>query len=348
MSCKLSRPVSLPYAIGKPQDFLPPPKQDRPAVDAAAAVRVVQQNLRLQGPMRAKELFGGLSGTTKLYDVDAGTKRYVVRFAKPPSLLSSQEIACMKIASEGGYGPRLYAARPDRKYVIMDYVASQPVTSEDRMSGRYYRAIGTALAKMHNGPAMPPRKRFFEQVESEVHLIKGRTAFKGIVDRLEGLLPEIRKKMNPEWSLAACHNDLHTLNMIYTGSSVSIIDFADAGQDEPYYDLATVLQFNCSSPQEEKELLNGYFGRPMTAEESARLNLMKLVVRVRYTACSLEKLPNKAFPEAMERGVFKALTLEDCSTATPQALKKQDLSWVEDHLRVVQMPWIRFVGTSNA
>ena len=353
MSCKILRPIALsqPTAVREPQDFFAPlsPKPDLSAADSSAAVRVVQQDLGLLEPMKVRELLGGMSGTTKLYAVNPvsdRTKEYVVRFAKPPLLLSDQEVACIRIASENGYGPRLRAVHPGRKYIVMDYVASRPVAPEDRASGQYYRAIGEALARMHNGPPMPDRNRFFERITADVHLVDGRTALKGIVNRLVESLSVIQKASDPQWKKVSCHNDLHSLNMIYTGSSISIIDYADAGQDEPFYDLATVLQFNCSSPREEKELLTGYFGQPktMTAEESARLSLMKLAVRVRYTACTLEKLPNKAFSEALERGVLKALTLEDCSSATPQVLKKQDLSWVEEYLRIVQLPWIRFVG----
>lgn len=52
--------------------------------------------------------------------------------------------------------------------------------------------------------------------------------------------------------------------------------------DDPYADLANIAIFNCKTEEEEKLLLQLYFGHAPSAKEMARLSLMKLPAKIFY------------------------------------------------------------------
>lgn len=251
-------------------------------IDCETAACVAQRALAIQEPMTAKELHDGLSGA-KLFLVTAKSKTYVMRFS-PSAHLDPCEIACLQIASDNGYGPHLYAIDPDQRYVIMEYVDPHPISNEDRASKQYYRALGEVVSKMHHGPNFPEHESIVTQIEHDIDQLKKYTSLTNLVTRMKKMLPVIQKAVASVSTKAPCHNDLNPTNTLYTGSSFKIIDYEAAGQDDPYYDVATVIQFNCLDPESEEELLDAYLGRPMTTKEKARLYLMKQTVRIGYTA----------------------------------------------------------------
>jgi aminoglycoside phosphotransferase (APT) family kinase protein len=294
---------------------------------------VVQQSLGLQEKVMAEELHGGLSGTkvylVKAFRVSDGAQQYVVRFLTRPYTREPSEIACLRIASNAGYGPHLYAVAPDWKWTVMEYVQPQPVTKEDRASGRYYQQLGAVISKMHHGPSFPDRRTVLEDTALDIRRIKKRSALNLFSARLEQILPAIQEAVSPVAQKAPCHDDLNPGNMIWTGSTFKIIDFAAACQDDPYFDLATIIQFNCFSAETENRVLTAYFLGSMTREEQAHLYLMKQAVRVAWTVRFLISVPDAALEGVVTSDTIEAilnkiedgeLTIEDPKVRTELAL----------------------------
>jgi hypothetical protein len=252
-------------------------------IDCEEAARITQAALSIQELMSARELHGGFSDA-KVFLVTAKSEAYVMRFS-PSSHLDPRELACLKIASDSGYGPHLYAIAPDQRYVIMGYVIPHTITREDRSSKQYYQALGQVVSKMHHGPNFPEHEGIFTQIKHDLVKLKECFHLKNLTTRMETMLPVIQRGLASVSSEAPCHNDLNPNNTIFTGSSFKIIDYGTAGQDDPYFDVATVIQFNClNSTKREEELMNAYLGRSMTSKERARLYLMKQAVRICYAA----------------------------------------------------------------
>ena len=98
------------------------------SIDEKYAVAVVKDKLSISAPLTAQELKGGLSGA-KLFTVTSPSQKYVVRFlSHKTSEKRKNEMYALKIASENGYGPRVYFIDNDQGIVIMEYLASQPIT----------------------------------------------------------------------------------------------------------------------------------------------------------------------------------------------------------------------------
>ncbi len=242
------------------------------------AANVVQNALKIDEPIITDEILSGHSGN-QLFLATAGNNKYVIRFFKYPSR-AGQEIDCQRIASEFGYGPHVFAADPDQSYIVMEYLPQYAVDQNQFSSSQRYQALGEALFKMHHGPKFPEKgDSIFEDIHSRIRKLKKRTSFELIATRLEEMIFDIQKNLSffPN-NKASCHNDLHPGNLIFSGSSFKIIDFGDATQDDPYFDLATVIVFNCFQPEQEEAVLMSYFKRPIKPEEKAKLELMKQAV----------------------------------------------------------------------
>jgi hypothetical protein len=210
-------------------------QQDSFADEEKAAGLIVEHALGIQGPVTVKKLHGGLSGI-KLHIVTAGGNAYVVRSLAPPAQLERQEIACLQIASASGYGPHLYAVDPDRRYVIMQYIAPHVVSDEDKSSGLFFRALGEAMSKMHHGPNFPEQPSIFNEITSALHRLECLPVPKDMIHRMEVIFSAIKEPLSRHSTKAPCHNDLNPNNIIFTGREITIIDYEGSGQDAGSFD----------------------------------------------------------------------------------------------------------------
>jgi thiamine kinase-like enzyme len=265
------------------------------------AIRVVEQALDLQGKGVAQELHGGFSGAkifrVKIFVVSDGTEQYAVRFLPRPLKHEPDEITCLRIASEVGYGPHLYAVAPDWRWTVMEYVQSQPVSTEDRSSGRYYQQLGSVLSKMHHGPSFPDRKPILDEFALNISRFKKRPSLRSMGLQLQEILPVIQNAVDSVVEKAPCHDDLNPGNVLWTGSTIKIIDYGDAREDDPYFDIASLIEFKCFGKEDEDALLSAYFGGPMTKEEQAHLYLMKQAMRLVYTVRLLRTVSDEVIEE---------------------------------------------------
>jgi len=87
------------------------------------------------------------------------------------------------------------------------------------------------------------------------------------------------------------HRDLNPNNIIMSGGTLLAIDFENAAQDDPYFDLATVGIFNLFTTQQEELFFNAYFGRAATPQEYAKYQDMKIAAYLFYGLSLIEKTP---------------------------------------------------------
>lgn len=174
--------------------------------------------------------------------------------------------------------------------------------------------LSSLLKKIHNGPA-------FCDNGSIITLIKHR--FKKTKNFPKGIDLNILKLRIGELENAkplfttATHRDLNPNNIMMEHGELKTIDFENSGQDDPFFDVATVCIFNFSNPKYENEFLRHYFGRPVTGLERSHLNKMK---RVAYLFYGLEIL-SKISPQSINQKVISM----DFNEAF-KALKKGNLS----------------------
>lgn len=233
-------------------------------------------SLHITEPYTIETLSGGLSGS-EIMKVSTPDRKYVIRFWNMKLVdYFPQDLACQLVASDAGYGPKVYFSDAAEGITVMEYHAPETLPEiQTRLE-----ALGNLLQKIHTGPSVPQgidRSIYLDSLLEELQKsdFADLQAIKTIKDtvfactRLHALyLP--------------CHRDLHHGNLIYTQGRYIAIDYTWGAMDDPYTDLANIAIFNCNKIDEETLLLQLYLGRPPNLKEVARLSLMKLPVKMFY------------------------------------------------------------------
>jgi aminoglycoside phosphotransferase (APT) family kinase protein len=261
-------------------------------IDETYAANLVKTSLGVEGDVTAQVLRGGLS-SAQVFLVATKVKKYVVRFVHKSQEKAERELCCLQIASDNGYGPHVYFADPKQAVVIMEYLSGQEITLQDRQSEDFYKALGRLLHKMHQGHGCQENKDWFATIRANVEKIKA-TGAQGIpLDAVESLVAAIKKSVLPYQTVTLCHNDLNPGNLIFLGNELKAIDYETCGQNDPYFDVATVAMFYCYNPAHEKVLLATYLDRQPSVQEQARLYMMRQIAWLNYALLFLRMIPEK-------------------------------------------------------
>jgi thiamine kinase-like enzyme len=109
-------------------------------------------------------------------------------------------------------------------------------------------------------------------------------------NKISNLLDQI--SVLESYPKSATHRDLNPNNIFFTDNDVKFIDFENAGQDDLFFDIASVITFYQYSKDAEKKFLKLYFGRELLKDEQAHLKLMKKTVSLFYGLTLMSKLPH--------------------------------------------------------
>jgi hypothetical protein len=256
------------------------------------AVELLQRELGIEGPFKVERLVGGFTGS-EVIKVDVLDQSYVVRFWNMQwADYFPQDLACQLIASEAGYGPKVYFSDAVKGITIMKYHFPEPLPSTKIK----LQALVDLLKKIHAGPAVPKGMDRSEYLNLLLEDAKETRLFD--LEALKTIKDTVFAVTRPYAHCVTCHRDLHHGNLIYTEGRFYAIDYNWGAMDDPYSDLANIAIFNCESLEEDELLLKLYLRHDPSPEERARLALMKLPIKIFYGLEFLEK----AFANTKEHG----------------------------------------------
>lgn len=250
-------------------------------------------------------LKGGLSAAT-VDKVSDGKTFYVLRQLNDRRLDDRmRELKAQQVASDAGYGPKLIAYDLDKGTVLMEYL--KPSTTA-MLVDQLPEKVAALLHQIHDGPAYCEGKSILDQLAQryEVALV-----FPSDIDRTRvGTEIASLLKMRTDQKKPT-HRDLNPNNFIWQSDSFKVIDFENAAQDDPFFDLATVLLFQLHDDQSRKAFLGAYFHRDLTEAESQHLQSMRKVVCLFYglglmSHASLEMIEDSKETQSLQ-DVFDSL-----------------------------------------
>jgi thiamine kinase-like enzyme len=262
-------------------------------IDENYAASVVKEALSISGNVMAQQLKGA-SGA-KIFVVATDSKKYVVRVIDNKNQKDRDwEIFTAKMAQEGGYGPQIYFADSNRGIIIMEYLQGKKIIYEDFQSEQFYIALAHLLQKIHQGPVIKGNYNVFDRIGRDLQINEFKCGNNNSISltKLENIVDVIQKTLLPHLTSVTCHNDLHAGNIIFLGPEFKVIDFEDMGQNDPYFDIATIADETCffNMPFHEKILLATYLNRQPTIQEMAKLYLMKQLVLIKWCCDALNRL----------------------------------------------------------
>lgn len=234
------------------------------------------------------DLKGGLSKSS-LYKVSKDGKFYVVRdFEHRSTEDKIFEIRAQLVASDNFYGPKVYAYDATEGKILMSFLE---IIKNDLTPSRKAEKLAKLLLKMHNGPKFQDNFSAFKLTQKLINKKIKVLPKEFSREKLASVLSDYSEL--PKSEKRPSHRDLNLNNMLYTKDGYKIIDFENASQDDPFFDIATIIIFNFYTSPGEKEFIQQYFKRNLTYDEIARLNTMKKIVFLYYGLSIIKKISNK-------------------------------------------------------
>jgi thiamine kinase-like enzyme len=235
------------------------------------------------GPLESEPapLDGGI--TNRNYRLRLGGEDLVLRICdRGAEVLGidriTEEIASRRAAAEK-IAPPVVAFLADVPALVTRWLPGGGLTPEQVRSPEILRQVTRLLHRLHSCPALPTSFDVFRLVERQRDLA---ATLPESYERISALAGRIEAALTgPEHEPVPCHNDLLTANFVRDGGRVCIVDWEYAGMNDRYFDLGNLSVNNGFGPDEDRALLELYFGEPPSERRSAALALMRLVSDMR-------------------------------------------------------------------
>ena len=154
------------------------------------------------------------------------------------------ECLLLGAVAAAGFAPDVIACDAATGLLVTDFVHGRSWSVEDAGREANLRRIGALLRRLH-AHEIPRHLRTvsFEQQAARLgarlaDLVDGRAGDGTLRDRAEQVFARLAGRPP---SHTVCHNDVHHLNVIDTGSRLWLVDWEYGGLGDPLFDLASFL-----------------------------------------------------------------------------------------------------------
>lgn len=189
--------------------------------------------------------------------VDAPDGRFVLRLggeAPAVGVDASRELRVHHAAHDAGIAPAIRFADPGAGVLVTAYVDARRWHADDLECPQNVRSVANLLRRVH---ALPPAGAMFEAADY------ARTYESGLTLHAElrkdaALCASIVTSAPPPVSIRCCHNDVVAANLL--GDSPQLIDWEYAADNDPYFDLASLIGYHDLPDSTANSLLAEYSG----------------------------------------------------------------------------------------
>ncbi|RLA34609.1 MAG: hypothetical protein DRR15_08780 [Gammaproteobacteria bacterium] len=242
------------------------------------------------------ELEGGL--TNRTYHVRLDEKECVLRIdADHTSTVladRSCELEVLKKAGEAGVAPRVVYSDIDRGVLLTEFLP-EPVWQEaDLENPDYIEALADVLRRVHALPLcglqvdLKLSARRYEEGLQERH---------GLHDFATRCL-DIISSIPGRDTFVCCHNDVVAGNIIGLAPA-RMIDWEYAGDNDPLFDLASVVGYHNFSKQRAQHLLSAYAGGTDSALEEYLAEQLRLYDAIQWLWLAARHLVSPSHNQAV-------------------------------------------------
>jgi len=184
------------------------------------------------------------------------------------------EHAASLVAAGLGIGPEVVGFLEPEGYLVTRFVEGEPLAVA--APGALARA-GETLARIHRGGDFPARFDSFRVVEAyrataAAHGVRVPDAY----ERAKRIAGEIERARGPQ-PLRPCHNDLLNANFIDAREGIRIVDWEYAGMGDVFFDLANFSVNHGLDDEQNRLLLEAYFGGHARERDLRALRLMRFM-----------------------------------------------------------------------
>ncbi len=243
------------------------------------------------GPPEIEPLGGGL--TNKNFKATDGTRTCVVRLGDDipvHHLMRFNELAAARAAHEAGISPAVVHA--EAGLLVIDHIQGRTFAPDDvrqpQNLARIVPLIRTCHRKVQNHLSGPILIFWvFHVIGDYVRSLGGSdTPHAPVLADLKVAGARLEAAAGP-FDIVFAHNDLLAANIIDDGDRLWLIDWDYGGFNTPLFDLGGLASNNELPPDQERWLLEAYFGAPASDELWRRYQAMKCASLLRETLWSM-------------------------------------------------------------
>ncbi|HEU4538740.1 MAG TPA: phosphotransferase, partial [Polyangiaceae bacterium] len=174
-----------------------------------------------------------------------------------------------RLAAGAGLAPRVVHVDEARRAVLTEFVADRSFPAfygDPRTREAALALLGRAVRRLHaltppGGARTRDARGFLAQIWGG---LGAGFALPGFArDAIERALAEAAPA--GDGAIVLCHNDLNPGNLAYDGEAILMLDWATAGLNDPFYDLATIAVFLRMDEATCLRLFSAYEGQPCAA-----------------------------------------------------------------------------------
>tara|TARA_B100000674_G_scaffold12676_1_gene9449 strand:+ start:9569 stop:10498 length:930 start_codon:yes stop_codon:yes gene_type:complete len=236
---------------------------------------------------------GGL--TNLVHKVEMDTQSVVVRIPGPGTeeyIDRSIEAHNAKVAAKVGVSPRVIYSNSASGIMITETVQNIETMTPDLFKERKEapKRAGLALAKLHNsGENFEFRFELFSMIDEYLSILTTKDVdfpdgYHEVVNSAKPIKELLEKANLP---LAPCHCDPLCENFLDDGNIMWIVDWEYSGMNDPLWDLGDLSVEAGMTDLQDSELLQAYFGRQPTDQETARMIIYKAMCDLLWTLWGL-------------------------------------------------------------
>ena len=202
-------------------------------------------------------LSGGLSNRS--FRVEHGGEAFVLRLdaehTKRLGLDRQRELAVLRSAERAGVGPSVEYAAPDAGLLLTRYVEGPTWAATALREPRRVEQLAALLRSVH---AMPVSGICFDPQTASRAYLAAISREDPFYRKAEAIAAELHRYGAPVQQ-TLCHNDVVVANVI--GVPPTLIDWEYACDNDPAFDLATLIEFQELDTATVGRLLHAYKGR---------------------------------------------------------------------------------------
>jgi thiamine kinase-like enzyme len=250
--------------------------------------------------------------------VRLGGADYVVRVCDPGAGVLGIDRACEteagRRAAALGIGPEVVLAPPGDGIVVTRWLDGGTLTAEQVRAS--LAEVAAALRAFHATPPMVHAFPVFRLAERHAamarELPRAYPEIAALAARIEAALT------GPEHAPRPCHNDLLTANFVSDGQRIHLVDWEYAGMNDPFFDLGNLSVNNGLSEDDDRVLLEAYFGAPPGERRFAALRLMRVVSDLREATWGAVQATVSSLDEDFEAYAAEHFARLEASAADPR------------------------------
>lgn len=250
---------------------------------------------------KISDLKGGFSGAS-IYVAESDDKKVIVRFFDHLPSETKTLVRNNVVASEGGYGPKVYYHDEDEGVIVADFIVNTKVDPST-----LHPDLAILLQKIHSGPDFESRATMWDYNAHELVELAQKKQSLIHVAEIKSKYDAVVQKILPHRMMKPCHRDLNPGNLIYHKGQFFAIDYDAAGMDDPFIDLAQLVLFYFPTVESERKFLSLYLGHEADEKDLEKLEDYKNIVRFFYGIGFSNAVPTekwKTRPELMSFSDF--------------------------------------------